>query len=363
LSAAANASGSAPPPRVHDLLPVFVGDLPQLELFLRSILLGPSACPLPAPEAERLFPTLLELMVRSYCGLEGEGSGEGSEASEDPARRRLHGEIMRLIRQHPSEEALASTLMLSQTYGFVDGFFHAAEKLGRFQLLMNWCFERRDARRLMEVCKRSGQIDQSLWVQALSFLAADEGDHMEEIGEVLKHVENSDLMPLLMVIETLQKSSGITVGAVRPYLQGQFRRLVESVETSRGKASQDRQEIDRMQQEITTLRTRAQVFQNTKCFQCCLPLEVPAVHFFCGHSYHSYCVPADGGCPKCSSEALPKITLLEQREAQAKNAEDFFKYLQGSSGDKQIQAVSEWCKFGAFDASSRHAAEREEQDM
>jgi len=354
-AAAGGAGASAPAPPC--------GDLPQLELFLRSILLGPGACPLPAPEAERLFPTLLELMVRSYCqgeeapaapGRTTSGEGGASSSEEDPARRRLHGEIMRLIRQHPSEEALASTLMLSQTYGFVDGFFHAAEKLGRFQLLMNWCFERRDARRLMEVCKRSGQIDQSLWVQALSFLATDEGDHMEEIGEVLRHVETSDLMPLLMVIDTLQKSKGITVGAVRPYLQGQFRKLVESVETSRGKAHQDRQEIARMQQEITDLRTRAQVFQNNKCFQCGLPLEVPAVHFFCGHSYHSYCLPDDGGCPKCSSEALPKMTLLGQREAQARNAEDFFKYLQGSSGDKQIQAVSEWCKFGAFDASARH---------
>merc|ERR1719277_1573269 len=132
-----------------------------------------------------------------------------------------------------------------------------------------------------------------------------------------------------MVIETLQQSSGITLGDVRPYLQGQFKRLGESVETSHSKARQDRQEIVRMQQEITALRTQARVFLNTKCFQCGLPLEVPAVHFYCGHSYHSYCVPADGGCPKCSSEALPKMTLLEQREAQAKNAEDFFKYLQG----------------------------------
>merc|ERR1711920_375167 len=98
------------------------------------------------------------------------------------------------------------------------------------------------------------------------------------------------------------------------------------VDTPRGKAHQDRQEIIRMQQEITSLRTQAQVFQQTRCSQCGLTLEVPAVHFFCTHSYHSYCVPADGGCPKCSSEALPRITLKEQRVAQARNAEEFFKY-------------------------------------
>merc|ERR1712003_78915 len=130
-----------------------------------------------------------------------------------------------------------------------------------------------------------------------------------------------------MVIETLQQSSGITLGSVRPYLQGQFKRLVEDVGTARGKAQQDKQEIVRMQQEISALRTQAQVFQNTRCFQCGLTLEVPAVHFFCGHSYHSYCVQSDGGCPKCSAEALPKISLKEKREAQARNPEEFFKYL------------------------------------
>ncbi|CAK0852134.1 unnamed protein product, partial [Prorocentrum cordatum] len=304
----AEGSEDDPPPPVDELLPVFVDSQPQLELFLRGILLASGSCPLPHAEAERLFPTLLELMVRAHR----------DERDED-RRQKLHAEVMRLVRQYPSEEALVSTLMTCQTFSFVDGFFYAAEKLGRFQLLMSWCFERRDAKRLLEVCKRCGSVDQSLWVQALSFLGSDEGDHTEEIGEVLRHVEESDLMPLLMVIETLQRSPHTTVGAVRPYLQGQFRRLVESVETSRGRAKQDRQEIARMQQEIGELRTRAQVFQNTRCFQCGLSLEVPAVHFFCGHSYHSYCVPADGGCPKCASEALPKIALKDQREAQASN--------------------------------------------
>jgi len=265
---------------------------------------------------------------------------------------------MKLIRQYQNEDGLASTLMLSQTYNFVEGFFFAAERLGRFQLLMNWCFEQRDARRLLEVCKRCGTSDPSLWVQALSFLCADDGDHMEEISEILQHMESSDLVPLLMVVEALEQSKGITVGAVRSYLQGQFRRLTDSVEVSRGRAGQDRQEILRMQQEIVALRTQAQVFQHKKCCQCGLTLEVPAAHFFCGHSYHSYCVPADGGCPRCSSEALPKVANRAKREAHARNAEEFFKYVQGSSGDKQIQCIGDWCKFGAFDAGSEQVAEQ-----
>merc|ERR1719352_1327273 len=133
-------------------------------------------------------------------------------------------------------------------------------------------------------------------------------------------------------------------------MQRQFKRLSESVDTSRGKARQDRQEIERMQQEILSLRTRAQVFQNTKCFQFGLTLEVPADHFFCAYSYHSHCMPADGNCPKCSSEALAQKGKKEQREAQARNTEAFFKELQGGGGEGGVQVMGEWCKKGAFDA-------------
>ncbi|CAL1158497.1 unnamed protein product [Cladocopium goreaui] len=214
-------------PSIDELLPVFVDDPSQLEVFLRSVLLD-EGCQLPHAKAESLFPTLLELLVKSHSI-----ASDASEAS------RISADIMRLIRQYPSDAALANTLMVCQTYGFVDGFFYAAEKLHRHQLLMHWCFEHKDARRLLEVCKRCGP-DQSLWVQALSFLASPEsgGGHLEEIQEVLRHIEDSDLMPLLLVIETLRHSEEVTIGDVRPYLQAQYKRLVDALATSRGKSSQ-----------------------------------------------------------------------------------------------------------------------------
>ncbi|CAE7630619.1 Vps11 [Symbiodinium sp. CCMP2592] len=347
-------------PTVDELLPVFADDLQQLEVFLRSVLVD-DGCQLPQAQAERLFPTLLELLVKSHSSLLADGN---IPAEKQEIASCIAADIMRLIRQYPSDAALANTLMVCQAFGFVDGFFHAAERLHRHQLLMQWCFEHKDAKRLLEVCKRYGSADQSLWVQALSFLASPEsgGGHLEEMGEVLRHIEDSDLMPLLLVIETLRSSNEVTIGDVRPYLQAQYRRLVESAETSRAKSTQDRQEIARMQQEIIQLRTQAKEFQNTRCFQCGLTLEVPAVHFFCGHSYHAYCVPPDGTCPKCSSGALPKLSLKEQREAQARNAEDFFKYLQGGAGDRGIQAMGEWytwvnSRFPLMSTASLHVAE------
>ena len=81
------------------------------------------------------------------------------------------------------------------------------------------------------------------------------------------------------------------------------------------------------------MRTVARVFQSNKCHQCRIQLDVPAVYFLCGHSYHTYGVAGGSGCPQCSSEALPKIRMRTKREAQARNTGDFLKYLQGSSSD------------------------------
>jgi len=253
-----------------------------------------------------------------------------------------------LIRQYKSNQCLQNTLLLCQTYDFVDGFFYAAEGLGRYQLLMNWCFEQRDAKRLLQVCK-DNDSDQSLWVQALTFLVLDESDPIDEIREVLKHIEKSDLMPLTMVIETLQQNPRISLDVVKSYLQGQFTKLSESVDSSRGKARQDRQEIERMQKNIMDLRTKAQEFQNRRCSSCDLDLEVPAVHFFCGHSYHAHCISGlDDQCPICSSEVLQRNQNKEQRLSQAHNTEDFFKYVQGT-GEASVQAMGVWCGYGAFD--------------
>lgn len=82
--------------RLHELLPIFLGDLPQLELVLRSVLLSSGPCPVPPDEAGRLFPTLFELMVRSYRELEQDG--------DESVRRRLHGDIMWLLRQYQHED-------------------------------------------------------------------------------------------------------------------------------------------------------------------------------------------------------------------------------------------------------------------
>jgi len=47
-----------------------------------------------------------------------------------------------------------------------------------------------------------------------------------------------------------------------------------------------REDTTRMQGEIEALKSEARVFQDMKCTNCGGTLDLPAVHFMCGHSYH-----------------------------------------------------------------------------
>merc|ERR1711924_117813 len=102
-----------------------------------------------------------------------------------------------------------------------------------------------------------------------------------------------------------------------------------------------------MQQDIVTLRTKAQVFQNTKCYQCSLTLEVPAAHFFCGHSYHNYCLAGDEDCPTCHAEAKAQKNKKEQREAQAQIPRHFLRSC-------RVVEVMEVCRSWANGAIKAH---------
>ena len=48
---------------------------------------------------------------------------------------------------------------------------------------------------------------------------------------------------------------------------------------------------------------QARVFQNSRCAQTGLPLELPAVHFLCGHSFNRSALgDFERECPLCADE-------------------------------------------------------------
>jgi len=51
------------------------------------------------------------------------------------------------------------------------------------------------------------------------------------------------------------------------------------------------------------ITTQPQIFQLTKCVACATPLDLPAIHFLCMHSFHHRCLgDSDQECPVCHED-------------------------------------------------------------
>ena len=194
--------------------------------------------------------------------------------------------------------------------------------------------------------KRFAGRDPGLWGQALHYLSS-QGGSGDSIKEVLRHIEQNDLVPPLIILDTLKESKDVPISHMKKFVLNAFEKLHQSAEEARRNVAEDEKAIASMKEEIESLRSgKPKIFQSTRCFQCGLQLELPTVHFFSGHSYHSYCVPSDGKDPKCAEEDEQKRNLLLTRRNAASNPDEFFKFLRDSRDG--FDAVSEYFGRGLF---------------
>lgn len=71
----------------------------------------------------------------------------------------------------------------------------------------------------------------------------------------------------------------------------------------------------------------AKIFQKTKCSMCNSPLELPSVHFLCGHSFHQHCLESfaesEAECPTCTPENRKVMDMLRAQD-QKRDLHDHF---------------------------------------
>ena len=316
-------------PVCEPFLPLFVDDAPRLLDFLRDCVKSKHL----QSSWQSIFLILLELLLRQNFKLK---------------QRAFEQEMMQLLKEHcTSPETCTSALILCRTYEFSEGFEWVCEKDNRFQLLMQHFIDQGDVANIIKTCEKFSGRDPGLWGQALHFLAA-KGGEGEAIKVVLKNIEANDLVPPLIVLEALRTSKDVPISYVNQFVLNAFSKLKKSVEKSKQSVKEDEAAIASMREEVTLLQANDKplIFQATRCFQCGLALELPSVHFFSGHSYHSYCIPQNGRDPKCSEEDDQKKNLLLTRKNAASNPDEFFKFLRDSPDG--FAAVSDYFGRGLF---------------
>lgn len=144
--------------------------------------------------------------------------------------------------------------------------------------------------------------DPQLWMQLLDHLGSADDVTAAEVDEVLQHIEAGRLLPPLLVVQALARNPRLQLGTVRGYLERALAADTAAIEEDRAQIDRLKEETAAMRAELEELTTTPRVFQNSKCALSGAALELPAVHFLCGHSFNLRAMPDTEGkeCPLCA---------------------------------------------------------------
>lgn len=214
----------------------------------------------------------------------------------------------------------------------------------------------KDYQGLISCCKRLGDSsrggDSSLWADVLQYFGERGEDCSKEVKEVLIYVEKDNLLPPLIVLQTLAKNPELTLSVVKEYISRQFQQTSQLIEEDRKTIDKYQEETVAMRKEVQDLRTNARIFQLSKCTACTSTLDLPAVHFLCMHSFHQRCLgDNERECPVC---APGNRTLLETKRNLEQTANDhdrFFQLVRNS--DDGFSVIAEYFGRGILNKSSQ----------
>ncbi|KAI0027240.1 hypothetical protein K488DRAFT_74698 [Vararia minispora EC-137] len=129
--------------------------------------------------------------------------------------------------------------------------------------------------------------------------------HRAELAEVLDEIQQRAIMPPLAVVQVLSRNGAASVGAVKEWLLARVREARAEVETDRQLTESYRAETAAKVKKVAELSDpdAPRNFHVTTCASCGGQLDLPSVHFMCGHSYHQRClINNETECPHCARE-------------------------------------------------------------
>jgi hypothetical protein len=332
------------PPRPRTAFSSFVDHPDEFILFLEACLEEED---LRERDKIDLYTTLFEM----YLYKSNEKNSANREAWEAKAKR--------FIEDKNTPIDTSNVLLLSHLSDFSDGTILVREQAGlRFDIFRSYT-SAKDTRGAIKALLKYGPEEPQLYPAALAYFTSDPRileEAGDELDAVLKKIDQDGLMAPLQVIQTLSTNSIATMGMVKTYLQHTIDRERRLIASNRSLISSYRTETLEKRQEITTLNTKPQTFNATRCAACGGQLTLPTVHFLCKHSYHqTQCLNVqvdedgnvEGDCPKCRKD---NDTIRAIRRAQDETADRHDMFLDAlERSDDKFGTVSEFFGRGVMD--------------
>ncbi|PIN17534.1 Vacuolar assembly/sorting protein PEP5/VPS11 [Handroanthus impetiginosus] len=234
--------------------------------------------------------------VTAMSKAESNGKIFFDDASKEKERqeRRQKGLLLLKSAWPPEQEQplydVDLAIILCEMNSFKEGLLYLYEKLKLYKEVIACYMQAHDHEGLIACCKRLGDSgkggDPSLWADLLKYFGELGEDCSKEVKEVLTYIERDDILPPIIVLQTLSRNPCLTLSVIKDYIARKLEQESKLIEKDRIAIEKYQEETSAMRKEIEDLRTNARIFQLSKCTACTFTLDLPAVHFMCMHSFH-----------------------------------------------------------------------------
>ncbi|WVZ17151.1 hypothetical protein V8G54_010133 [Vigna mungo] len=226
-------------------------------------------------------------------------------------------------------------IILCEMNAFKDGLLYLYEKMKLYKEVIACYMQAHDHEGLIACCKRLGDSvkggDPSLWADVLKYFGELGEDCSKEVKEVLTYIERDDILPPIIVLQTLSRNPCLTLSVIKDYIARKLERESKMIEEDRQAIEKYQEDTLSMRKEIQDLRTNARIFQLSKCTACTFTLDLPAVHFMCMHSFHLRCLgDNEKECPECAPEYRSVLEIKRNLEQNSKDQDRFFHQVKSS---------------------------------
>ncbi|OWM75442.1 hypothetical protein CDL15_Pgr021606 [Punica granatum] len=226
-------------------------------------------------------------------------------------------------------------IILCEMNGFTEGLLFLYEKMKLYKEVIACYMQAHDHEGLIACCKKLGDSgkggDPSLWADLLKYFGELGEDCSKEVKEILTYIERDDILPPIIVLQTLSRNSCLTLSVIKDYIARKLEQESKLIEEDRRAIEKYQEDTSAMRKEIQDLRTNARIFQLSKCTACTFTLDLPAVHFMCMHSFHQRCLgDNEKECPECAPEYRSVMEMKRNLEQNSKDQDRFFQQVKTS---------------------------------
>ncbi|RWV87945.1 hypothetical protein BHE74_00059342 [Ensete ventricosum] len=138
--------------------------------------------------------------------------------------------------EQPSYDVFLAVI-LCQMNAFKDGLLFLYEKMKLYKEVIACYMQNHDHEGLIACCKKLGDStqggDPSLWVDVLNYFSELGEDCSKEVKEVLTYIERDDILPPIVVLQTLSKNPCLTLSVVKDYIARKLEQESKLIEDDR----------------------------------------------------------------------------------------------------------------------------------